>query len=107
MIGRSMAFLAKPQHGTQLAELLHRVAESLREAAGCELYVVTRDAAEPDRVFVFEVWDDEESAQAALTAPAADPSAPKPADVLALLAEDPARQDLQVIGGVGLPPTQA
>ena len=75
MIGRSMAFLAKPQHGTQLAELLHRVAESLREAAGCELYVVTRDAAEPDRVFVFEVWDDEESAQAALTAPAADPSA--------------------------------
>ena len=106
MIGRSMAFPAKPQHGTQLAELLYRVAESLREAAGCELYVVTRDAAEPDRVYVFEVWDDEESAQAALTAPAVDPSAPKPADVLALLADEPFRVDLQVLGGVGLPPAQ-
>jgi hypothetical protein len=53
---------------------------------------------------VFEVWDDEESAQAALTAPAVDPSAPKPADVLALLADEPFRVDLQVLGGVGLPP---
>lgn len=105
MIGRSMLFQANPGQGRPLADLLHRVAESLRGVAGCELYVVTRDAADPDRVCVLEVWDDEESAQSALNAPAADPSAPKPSDVLALLAEPPTRAELQVIGGVGLPPT--
>ena len=52
-----------------------------------------------------EVWRDDASAQAALTAP---PTAdgPAPADVLALLSSPPHRTDLTVLGGVGLPATR-
>ncbi|HEX4790723.1 MAG TPA: antibiotic biosynthesis monooxygenase family protein [Actinospica sp.] len=106
MIARMMSCTTQPGRGKELADLMHRIAESLRGFPGCELYVITRAAEDPDRVCVFEVWQDEESAQAALSAPP-DGSLPSPGDVMALLAEPPNRLDLEVVGGVGLPPTIA
>ncbi|KAB8166325.1 antibiotic biosynthesis monooxygenase [Streptomyces sp. 3MP-14] len=102
--GRLMTMTAHAGRGEELAALLLRVAEGLRGFPGCRTYVVAREADAPDTVRVFEVWDDEASAQAALrTEPTAE--APGPQDVLALLATPPSRTDLAVLGGVGLPPS--
>jgi quinol monooxygenase YgiN len=103
MIGRLMTMTAHPGRGGDLADVLLRVAAGLNGFPGCEIYLISRDAMKPDTVHVTEVWQDEASAQAALTSePTAD--APRPADVLALLASPPQRTDLTVLGGVGLAP---
>ena len=104
MIARSMSFTARPGGGAELAALLHRVAESLQGFPGCAVYLVSREREQPDRVQVFEVWQDEASAQAALTASPADGAdTPSPGEVMALLAAPPERVELDVLGGVGLP----
>ncbi|WP_307624490.1 putative quinol monooxygenase [Streptomyces turgidiscabies] len=93
---------AHPGRGGELAAVLLRVAQRLHGFPGCEIYLISQDAADPDTVHITEVWQDDASAQAALTAPPAADS-PAPADVLALLASPPHRTDLAVLGGVGLP----
>jgi len=98
-----MTMTAQPGRGADLAELLLRVAESLRGFPGCEVYAIARDTQDPDSVRVIEVWQDDASAQAALKAAPTD--GPKPADVMALLAGPPQRTDLDVLGGAGLPPS--
>ncbi|MDO0932142.1 antibiotic biosynthesis monooxygenase family protein [Streptomyces sp. DG2A-72] len=102
MTGRLMTMTAHPGKGEELAALLLRVAEGLHGFPGCEIYLISRDSADPDTVHVTEVWRSEADAQAALAAsPTA--GAPAPADVLALLSSPPRRTDLTVLGGVGLP----
>ncbi|MFF3502340.1 putative quinol monooxygenase [Streptomyces sp. NPDC003247] len=102
MIGRLMTMTAHPGKGGELAAVLLRVADGLHGFPGCEIYLISQDAADPDTVHVTEVWRDEASAQAALAAPSR-PDGPQPADVLALLSSPPRRTDLTVLGGVGLP----
>jgi quinol monooxygenase YgiN len=102
MIGRLMTMTAHPGRGGELAAVLLRVAQRLHGFPGCEIYVISQDAADPDTVHVTEVWRDDASAQAALTAPPTT-DGPAPADVLALLSSPPHRTDLTVLGGVGLP----
>ncbi|MDI5964499.1 putative quinol monooxygenase [Streptantibioticus silvisoli] len=97
-----MTMTALPGRGGELAALLLRVAEGLRGCAGCEIYLIGQDAADPDTVRVTEVWRAEDDARAALAAPPP-AGAPAPADVLALLSAPPHRTDLTVLGGVGLP----
>ncbi|MGR6319542.1 antibiotic biosynthesis monooxygenase family protein [Micromonospora soli] len=101
--GRLMTMRAQPGRGAELADTLLRVAEGLRGFPGCELYVISRDHAEPDTVRVTEVWSDEEAVQAALAATPADSSRPSISDVLAMLAGPPERVDVVPLGGVGLP----
>ena len=102
MIGRLMTMSARPGRGSELAALLLSIAERLHGFPGCQIYLISQDSADPDTVHVTEVWQDDASAQAALSAP---PPAdtPAPADVLALLSAPPHRTDLTVLGGVGLP----
>jgi mannose-6-phosphate isomerase-like protein (cupin superfamily) len=45
-VGRYVKFTAQPGRGDELAELLLDAAESLRETAGCELYLINRAAPE-------------------------------------------------------------
>jgi quinol monooxygenase YgiN len=101
MIGRLMAMRARPGRGDELAATLLKVTDSLHDFPGCELYLISQDAENPDTVHITEVWRDDASAQAALTAPAP-PGVPKPQDVLDLLDGPPQRTDLAVLGGVGL-----
>ncbi|MGW8760944.1 putative quinol monooxygenase [Streptomyces sp. NPDC055815] len=103
VIGRLMTMTAHPGKGGELAAVLMRVAERLHGFPGCEIYLVSQDAANPDTVHVTEVWQDEASAQAALAARSR-ADGPDPADVLALLSAPPHRTDLAVLGGVGIPP---
>ncbi|MFI9599883.1 putative quinol monooxygenase [Streptomyces sp. NPDC052043] len=102
MIGRLMTMTAHPGRGGELAAVLLRVAETLHGCPGCEIYLISQNAADPDTVHVTEVWLDEASAQTALAAPSR-ADGPDPANVLALLSSPPHRTDLTVLGGVGLP----
>jgi hypothetical protein len=97
-----MKATAQPGRGPELAELMLRIAESLRDFPGCEIYTIAHDKDDPDTVRVIEVWQSDEAAQSALAAIPAE-TGPKPADVVALLAAPLERSDLTVLGGVGLP----
>ena len=101
MIGRLMKMTAHPGRGAELTDLLLQVTENLRNAPGCEIYLIAQDAKDPDTIRVIEAWQDEESAQQALASTSA--TGPKPTDVIALLAEPPERVDLDLRGGIGLP----
>ena len=105
MIGRLMKMTAQPGRGPELANLLLQVTKNLHDASGCEIYLIAQDAQDPDTVRVIEAWQSEESAQQALTSSSNSPDndAPKPADVIALLAAPPERIDLDLLGGIGLP----
>lgn len=95
-----MQFTAKPGEGEALAAALLTAADGLRGTAGCEQYVVSRVAGEPDRVCVDERWRSQELLDAAV--PAKDD--PAVAKVLALLdpATPPQRTELVPLGGVGM-----
>jgi quinol monooxygenase YgiN len=93
--------VARPGQGSVLAGTLLRVAEGLRAAPGCELYVVNLSADEPDTVWVTEVWTDEDASDRALSADLAEVGI---GQVIELLAGPPELVDLTPLGGPGLPP---
>ena len=101
MHARSMVFPAKAGSGDELARLLVAVADGLRETPGCIAWIVSRNAEEPDEVWVQELWEGEEAAEAALAADD-EGDGPEPADVMALCAGRPSRTDLIPVGGVGV-----
>ena len=83
-----------------LAGTLLRVAEGLRTAPGCELYVVNLSADEPDTVWVTEVWTDEDASDRALSGDLGEVGI---GEVVALLAGPPELVELTPLGGPGLP----
>jgi len=99
-IGRYVRMVALPGKGSVLATKLLTVAEGMRGAPGCELYVVNLASDEPDTVWVTEVWYSEESHRASLTLPAV-------RDAIArgrpLIAGFDSHTVTAPVGGVGLP----
>jgi quinol monooxygenase YgiN len=91
---------ALPGKGSVLAGKLLTVAEGMRAAPGCELYVVNLSADEPDIVWVTEVWSDEAASDRALSGDLGEAGI---GDVIALLAGPPELVDLTPLGGPGLP----
>lgn len=57
------------QEGKQgtIVEILLEAAESMKALSGCELYIVSTNASEPNHVYVYEVWENEQAHQASLT----------------------------------------
>jgi quinol monooxygenase YgiN len=100
-LGRYMKFTAQPGVGDKVAELLLRTAESLGAVAGCELYVVNRSIAEPDVVWVTELWMSQEALDASLGQLDTEEGRNQVAEVMSLLAGPPERIDLEPLGGVG------
>jgi quinol monooxygenase YgiN len=100
MHARSMVFPAKPGSADELAGLLVQVADRLKGTPGCISWIVARNPEAPDDVWVQELWESEEAAEAALAAEDTG-EGPKPADVMALVDGRPSRTDLTPVGGVG------
>ncbi len=98
-VGRYVRMVAHPGQGGALAATLLRVAEGLRAAPGCELYVVNASADEPDTVWVTEVWADEAASDRALSSDLGEVGI---GEVLELLAGPPELVDLTPLGGPGL-----
>ena len=67
-VGRYVRMTAKEGKGEQLAQVMLRVAEGLQSVPGCELYLVNRSAAEPDVVWVTELWLSQDAVDASLQA---------------------------------------
>jgi quinol monooxygenase YgiN len=98
-VGRYVRMVAQPGQGRALAATLLRVAEGLRDAPGCELYVINASPDEPDTVWVTEVWSDEEASDKALSSDLGEVGI---GEVLELLAGPPELVDLTPLGGPGL-----
>lgn len=101
-VGRFMRIKAKPGRGEQVAELQLQVADGLRGAPGCELYVIGCAPDDPDTVNAYEVWSSQEQLDAALQGAGETTDGPRPEDVLELLDGTPERIDVRPLGGVGL-----
>ena len=102
-VARYAKATAKPGRGEQLVEAMLEVAGTLRNVAGCELYVVNRVPDEPDTVWVTELWGGQDAMDAALAAhdEASDGGRDLKAEVMELVAEF-SRIDLEPVGGVGV-----
>jgi quinol monooxygenase YgiN len=98
-VGRYVRMVAQAGQGAALAATLLRVAEGLRGAPGCELYVINASPDEPDTVWVTEVWADEAASDSALSSDLGDVGI---GEVLELLAGPPELVDLTPLGGPGL-----
>ena len=105
-VGRYMKFTALPGRGGELAELLLRAADSLRDTAGCELYVINRAADAPDQIWVTELWLSQEELDASLEQLRSDEGKAQLGQVMALLDPNhpPERIELEPLGGVGYLP---
>jgi quinol monooxygenase YgiN/mannose-6-phosphate isomerase-like protein (cupin superfamily) len=94
-------FTAQPGRGDEVAQLLLRAADSLRDTAGCELYVINRSPAEPDVVWVTELWLSQDALDASVEQLETEEGKAQVAEVVALLADPPALTELEPLGGVG------
>jgi quinol monooxygenase YgiN/quercetin dioxygenase-like cupin family protein len=101
-----MKFTAQPGRGDELAKLLLRAADSLRDTAGCELYVINRAREQPDQIWVTELWLSQDALDASLEQLRSDEGKAQLAQVMALLDPNhpPERVELEPLGGVGYLP---
>jgi quinol monooxygenase YgiN len=51
----------------KLADILMEAAESMKNIEECEIYLVNTSESEPNSVYVYEVWSNENAHQASLT----------------------------------------
>lgn len=102
MVGRLVTFSARPGEGDALAARLLDVAESVRGTPGCRLYVIGRETADRDRVWVNELWESQADVDAALAALGSEAGRARLAEIMALLSGPPERTDLEPLGGPGL-----
>jgi len=99
--GRYAKFTTQPGRGDEVAQLLLRAADSLRDTAGCELYLINRSRSEPDVVWVTELWLSQEALDASLEHLDTDEGKAQIAEVIGLLARPPELTELEPLGGVG------
>ena len=99
-VGRYVRMVARAGQGPRLADTLLKVADGMRDAPGCELYLINISADEADTVWVTEVWADEEASDRALNGELGEVGI---GEVLELLAGPPELVDLVPLGGAGLP----
>jgi quinol monooxygenase YgiN len=59
-------FIAQPGQRDALAAVLLEAAEALRDAPGCEQYIVSVSESDADAVWVSEVWSSREAHAASL-----------------------------------------
>lgn len=88
---------ANPGQRDALAAILLEGTDAM---PGCLSYIVARDPADPDGLWITEVWDSPESHRASLALPAVLAAITKGRPLIAGFSN---RVELEPIGGVGLP----
>lgn len=89
---------AKAGHREDVIEILLSGADGLR-AAGCQLYAVCTDPADPDVIWVSEIWDSAERHDASLQLPETRAAIGR---AMPMLTGEFTRQELMVVGGLGV-----
>ena len=80
-------------------ELINILVEGVSGMPGCLSYVVLRDLADEDALWVTEVWDSQESHKASLTLPSVQEAIQKGRPLIAGFEQ---RVELEPVGGHGL-----
>ncbi|MEA2419710.1 MAG: hypothetical protein QOE60_1916 [Thermoleophilaceae bacterium] len=88
---------AREGHGQELAEILLGAAADLDGDPGCLLYLINRQAGEPDLIWVTELWRD----QAALDASLERIRGSDGVAAAMALVEDWGMVELELLGGKG------
>ncbi len=84
----------------QREALLSILLEGTAEMPGCLLYVIARDPADADALWITEVWRDPESHAASLSLPQVREAISRARPLIAGFDE---RHETQPVGGIGLP----
>ena len=98
MFGLIGKFRAVPGQRKTLAAIL---VEGTGSMPGCLSYIVAADAADPDALWVTEVWESSASHRASLSLPAVQQAIAKGKPLIAGFGE---RFETQPLGGFGLAP---
>ncbi len=93
LIGR---MAATPGQRDELARIL---LDGLRDMPGCYSYIVANDPADPDALWVTEVWQDKESHAASLSLPSVQAAIARGRPLIAGFGE---RFETEPVGGHGL-----
>jgi quinol monooxygenase YgiN len=93
--------VATTGNGDELASHLLEAASALEGLDGCHLYVVNRDPADPEAVWVVEFWESAAAHQASLELDAVQRLIARARPVIASMGE---RFEFQPVGGKGLGP---
>jgi len=93
LIGKMLAQPGKRE------ELLAILLEGQVPMPGCRSYIVARDPAGPDSLWITEVWDDRESHGASLQLPAVQATIARARPLIAGFGE---RFETEPLGGIGM-----
>ncbi|MCS0493653.1 antibiotic biosynthesis monooxygenase [Ancylobacter sp. MQZ15Z-1] len=93
LIGRMVAVAGRRE------ELLDILLSQISDMPGCRSYVIARDPAHEDGIWISEVWDSAESHKASLALPAVQATITK---ARPLIAGFDNRHETEPLGGVGL-----
>ena len=86
--------------GAELGEILLQAAKLMENAKGCVLYVVSKTAAEPDSIYIYEVWENQADHDNSLSVAGVGELIKR---AIPLLAEKPSNgTTLEVLGGRGI-----
>ena len=99
MFGVYGKLTAHPGQRDALVEQLLRAAELIKSAQSCRLWVVNTSLAQPEAVWVTELWESEAEHDASLSLPGVREHIQQVMPLLAALSE---RIDLRPVGGIGL-----
>ena len=91
LIGKALAAPGKRD------ELLQILLIGTHDMPGCLSYIVAKDAADPDGIWITEVWDSEASHRASLSLPAVQTAIAKGRPLIAGFAE---RFTTEPVGGI-------
>ncbi|AWC22875.1 Antibiotic biosynthesis monooxygenase [Aminobacter sp. MSH1] len=80
--------------------LLAILLDSTGSMPGCLSYVVAKDPADPDAIWITEVWDDRENHKASLQLPEVRSAI---TSAMPLIAGFDSSTEVEPVGGVGLP----
>jgi len=102
-VARYAKVTAHPGRGGELTDILLAAAAEMDDDPGCELYLVSREATEPDRIWVTELWRDQAALDASLERARESDDASR---AIALVASWE-MIDLDLLGGKGPAPNDA
>lgn len=102
--GRCGRIVATSGNGDALAGYLLDAASALQDVGGCHLYVVSRDPAEAEAIWVVEFWESAEAHRASLELNAVQELIARARPIIAAMGEP---LELQALGGKGLAPEPA
>lgn len=100
MYGLFGKFTAQPGKRDELATILLEAANGLRALEGCYLYVVNTDPADPDALWVNEVWRSQADHQASLSLEVTQTLIAAARPMIAGMSD---RHEVTPLGGKGLP----